>query len=57
VTHAAIWLRDLKPSLARMLATCRAAVVGLMDSSAAMALLLLVDAAQRADERGRASLE
>ena len=39
-THAAIWVRDLKPSLARMLATCRAAVVGLMDSSAAMALLL-----------------
>jgi len=33
-------VRDLKPSLARMLATCRAAVVGLTDSSAAMALLL-----------------
>ena len=39
-TQAAIWVRDLKPSLARMLATCRAAVVGLMHSSSAMALLL-----------------
>jgi hypothetical protein len=38
-THAAIWLRELKPSLAMMLATCLAAVVWLMDSSAAMALL------------------
>src|SRR5580693_8418817 len=39
-THAAIWVREVNPSLAKMLATCRAAVVGLMDSSAAIALLL-----------------
>src|SRR4029079_15576842 len=38
-THAAIWLRELKPSLFMMLATCLGAVVWLMDSSAAMALL------------------
>src|SRR5580693_4474025 len=38
--HAAIWVRELKPSLAMMLATCLAAVVGLMESSSAMALLL-----------------
>src|SRR4029077_5874699 len=38
-THAAIWLRELKPSLFMMLATCLAAVVWLMESSAAMALL------------------
>ena len=38
-THAAIWLRELKPSLAMMFATCLAAVVWLMESSAAMALL------------------
>src|SRR5947209_20326867 len=38
--HAAIWVRELNPSLAMMLATCRAAVVWLMDSSSAMALLL-----------------
>jgi hypothetical protein len=38
-THAAIWLRELKPSLFMMLATCLAAVVWLIESSAAMALL------------------
>ena len=38
--HAAIWARELKPNLAMMLATCLAAVVGLMESSPAMALLL-----------------
>ena len=38
--HAAIWVRELKPSLAMMLATCLAAVVWLMESSSAMALLL-----------------
>ena len=38
--HAAIWVRDENPSLARMFATCRAAVAGLMNSSSAMALLL-----------------
>jgi hypothetical protein len=30
--HAAIWVRELNPSLAMMLATCLAAVVWLIDS-------------------------
>ena len=40
VAQAAICARDLKPSLVMMLATCLAAVAGLITSSAAMALLL-----------------
>jgi len=41
ITHvyAAIWVREVKPSLAEMLATCLAAVAGVMESSAAIALL------------------
>ncbi len=38
--QAAICARDLKPSFDMMLATCLAAVAGLITSSAAMALLL-----------------
>src|SRR6185437_4924013 len=40
MVQAAIWVRELNPSLAMMLATCLAAVVWLIDSSSAMALLL-----------------
>ena len=38
--QAAIWAREVKPSLARIFATCRAAVAGLITSSPAMARLL-----------------
>src|SRR6185437_16416177 len=34
--QAATWARELKPSLPKILATCRAAVAGLMVSSSAM---------------------
>src|SRR3984885_5914602 len=37
--HGATVVRELKPSLARMLATCRAAVAGLITSSSAISLL------------------
>ena len=47
--HAATWLRELKPSLARMLATCRAAVAGLMNSFVAMSRLLRPAREQRDD--------
>ena len=40
MTQVATWMREEKPSLARMLATCRAAVAGLITNSSAMALLL-----------------
>ena len=46
-------MRELKPSLAMMLATCRAAVAGLMDSSPAMALLLRPSAISVATCRSR----
>ena len=38
--QAAIWAREVKPSLDRIFATWRAAVAGLITSSSAMPLLL-----------------
>src|SRR6266571_1812209 len=37
--QAATWFREVNPSLAKMFATCRATVAGLMTSSSAMARL------------------
>ncbi len=51
--QAAICAREENPSLARMFATCRAAVAGLMTSSSAMALLLLPPATSAATSRSR----
>src|SRR5262249_19153175 len=51
--QAAICAREENPSLARMLATCRAAVAGLMKSSSAMDLLLRPSATSAATWRSR----
>src|SRR5581483_9442895 len=51
--QAATWARELNPSLARMFATCLAAVAGLITSSSAMALLLCPAAISATISRSR----
>src|SRR5690606_15444595 len=51
--HAAIWLREWKPSLVLMLATCRATVAGLMNSCSAIDRLLIPRPTSWATSRSR----